>query len=188
MADAILQRVARGERMAIEACLDAYGGLVWSLALRQSPSRADAEDAAQDIFVELWRTAGRYDPAKGTEATFIATVARRRLIDRRRSRARERRRVVSVSDLDLEAIPSLDHEQLERFGEALLARRAMASLPPDRRRVLLLSVDQGLTHEQIAQSTGLPMGTVKSHLRRGLQTIRNLLHGSTEKKSKSQSA
>jgi len=188
MAEAILQRVARGEPSAVQACLDTYGGLVWSLALRQCPTRADAEDVVQDIFVELWRTAERYDPEKGTEATFIAMVARRRLIDRRRSRARERRRVVSMPDLDLEAIPSQDHDHMEQMAEAQLARRALASLPHDRRRVLLLSVDQGLTHEQIAQSTGLPMGTVKSHLRRGLQTIRNLLRAPTEKKTEGQTA
>ncbi|MEM6368968.1 MAG: sigma-70 family RNA polymerase sigma factor [Myxococcota bacterium] len=183
MAEAILQRLARGDRAAVQSCLDAYGGLVWSLALRQSPSRADAEDVVQDIFVELWRTAERYDPSKGTEATFIATIARRRLIDRRRTRVRERRRIVPVADLEVESIPSQEHERIERFADAMLARKALRSLPPDRRRVLLLSVDQGLTHEQIAQATGLPMGTVKSHLRRGLQTLRNLLHGSSEDKA-----
>ncbi len=81
----LLQRIAQGDESAVPACLAAYGGLVWSLARRYASDPSDAEDAAQEVFIELWRHAGRFDPAVASEATFVATVARRRLLDRARS-------------------------------------------------------------------------------------------------------
>src|SRR4051794_24108813 len=84
----LLSRVASGDRAAIRETIQQYGGLVWSLARRGSVSQEDAEDAVQEIFTDVWRSAARFDVRSGTEATFIATIARRRLIDRRRSRHR----------------------------------------------------------------------------------------------------
>ena len=81
----LLSRVAKGDTAAIDECLDRYGGLVWSLARRLSPTTADAEDAVQEIFIDLWRSAGRYSEQLGEEVTFVSTLARRRLIDRLRS-------------------------------------------------------------------------------------------------------
>ncbi|MCX5746449.1 MAG: sigma-70 family RNA polymerase sigma factor, partial [Proteobacteria bacterium] len=82
----LLARVAVGDRGALRECLDRYGGLVWSIARRFEAS--EAEDAVQEIFVDLWKSAVRYDPEVASEPTFIAMIARRRLIDRRRSRGR----------------------------------------------------------------------------------------------------
>ena len=76
--------MAAGDPLAVQECLDAYGGLVWSLARRMFQSRDDAEDAVQEIFVDIWRNADRFDPAQASETTFIAMIARRRLIDRLR--------------------------------------------------------------------------------------------------------
>ncbi len=176
----MLPRVARGDRKAVEECLDRYGGLVWAMALRWSQNQSDAEDTVQDIFIELWRTSDRFDPEKGTEVTFIATIARRRLIDRRRKRLREAARIAPAGDHDIEQMPGTQHLALEGAGEASMARKALDQLPPDRRRVLQLSIYEGLTHEQISQKTGIPIGTVKSHVRRGLKTVRNFLLGSNE--------
>ena len=77
----ILTRVARGDSAAVRECIDRYGGLVWSLARRFFANTADAEDATQDVFIHLWKSAGAYDPAIASEAVFVTTIARRRLID-----------------------------------------------------------------------------------------------------------
>ena len=76
----ILNRIAAGDPDAVQECLDQFGGLVWSLARRLTSSESDAEDAVQEIFVEIWRKAERYDPSIASESTFIAMLARRRLI------------------------------------------------------------------------------------------------------------
>ena len=88
MSGALLARIAQGEQQAFAQCLTEYGGLVWGIARRFSPTRADAEDAAQDVFLHLWRNARHFDPTRGSEAVFIATLARRVLIGRFRGRQR----------------------------------------------------------------------------------------------------
>jgi len=82
MNESILARVARGDAKAVRECIDEFGGLVWAIARRMTRSRADAEDAVQEIFIDVWRSAGRFDAAQGSEKVFITTIARRRLIDR----------------------------------------------------------------------------------------------------------
>ena len=86
--ESILQRIAIGERSAVDECLDRYGSLVWSLAKRWLGNVPDAEDATQEIFVELWQQANKFDPSAAAEATFVAMIARRRLIDRMRKESR----------------------------------------------------------------------------------------------------
>jgi RNA polymerase sigma-70 factor (ECF subfamily) len=84
----VLQRVASGEAVAVDECLSKYGGLVWSLARRFCPRHEDAEDAVQDIFIDIWRNAERFDAEVASEATYITMIARRRLIDRYRRSGR----------------------------------------------------------------------------------------------------
>jgi RNA polymerase sigma factor (sigma-70 family) len=173
-ADSLLRRVAAGDDAAMEACLDRYGGLVWSLARRFAPTRADAEDAVQEIFIELWRVADRYDPAIASEPTFIATIARRRLIDRRRRD--DRRPTTSPWDDDAapQAVQSAP-DWVQLCEEADLARRSMRELSADQQRVLTLAIDGNCSQSEIAERLGLPLGTVKTHARRGLVRLRELL-------------
>ncbi len=84
MTDTLLQRIAGGDRSAVAACIDTYSGLVWSLARRFLQNEADAEETVQEIFLELWEKAARFDPGVAGEVTFVSMIARRRLIDRRR--------------------------------------------------------------------------------------------------------
>jgi RNA polymerase sigma-70 factor, ECF subfamily len=155
-------------------CLALYGALIWSLARRMSPSPSDAEDAVQEIVLDLWQSGARFDPSLATEAGFIAMIARRRLIDRLRRRQRR---------WDTEPLPEVLPEpptgsgpRQELCAEAALATKAMGQLRPEQRVALVLAC-QGMSHEEIAVATGMPLGTVKTHVRRGLSRVRQALGG-----------
>ncbi|MEM7247913.1 MAG: sigma-70 family RNA polymerase sigma factor [Acidobacteriota bacterium] len=169
-----LPRVAAGETGAVEACLERHGRLVWALARRFFRERAEAEDAVQEIFIELWKTAARFDPTKGSEEAFVATLARRRLIDRRRKQAR---RGEEASLSVVAEIAGSHSEDVERTTEARLAGEVLRELPETQRRAIALYTDLGMSHSEIAEATGQPLGTVKTHLRRGLAAVRNRLAG-----------
>ena len=167
---ATLERVAAGDEAAVAECLDRFGALVWSLARRLAPGRDEAEDAVQEIFVDVWKSAARFDPKMGSETAFVATIARRRLIDR----ARRAGRRPDLSDLP-ETLPDetrAAEETVELCDEAALAKRELETLRPEQRRVLRLAIWDGLSHSQIAEHLSLPLGTVKTHVRRGLTRIR----------------
>ncbi|MEM7610832.1 MAG: sigma-70 family RNA polymerase sigma factor [Pseudomonadota bacterium] len=165
----LLQRIATGDQAAVAACIDEFGGLVWSLARRLTPNEADAEDAVQEIFVEIWRFADRFDPAKASEATFIAMLARRRLIDRLRKH--NRRPVEETFDEALTSAPSA--EQAAEVGvDVARVASAMQTMKPEQREAVQLSAWMGMSHAAIAEKMDLPLGTVKSHIRRGLLMLR----------------
>lgn len=145
---------------------------MWSLSRRLCPDASEAEDAVQEIFVELWKSAGRYDPSIASEKTFVATIARRRLIDRARVRSR-RPSVAPITEAVGPATAPVDRTESDEA--AAIAARAFDELRPDQKRVLTLAIRHGQSHEQIATSTGLPLGTVKTHARRGLIRLRAML-------------
>jgi RNA polymerase sigma-70 factor (ECF subfamily) len=167
-----LERVGAGDPAAVQACVQAYGSLVWALTRRGLASQADAEDAVQEIFVDLWRSAARFDPAKGSDKGFVAMVARRRLIDRRR-RAGRRPDLHALSD-GFDAASDA-HERIEPRVEAVGVLEALNAIRDDHRRLIELSLLEGLSHSEIAEVTGMPLGTVKSGIRRGLKAARDLL-------------
>lgn len=169
----LLPRVARGDADAVKACIDRFGPLVWSLARRMLSDRDLAEDVVQEIFIDLWRSAGRYEPSRAAETSFVATIARRRLIDARRRIGR----ALPTQPVEETALPSEDAglRGVEIGDEAARARAALARLRPEERRVLQLSIHDGWTHTQIAERTKLPLGTVKSHIRRGLERVTRML-------------
>jgi len=172
-----LQRVAAGDPAAVNEILDRYGGLVWSIARRMSVDPAEVEDAVQEIFIDLWRNAARFDAACGSEAAFIVTLARRRLVDRHRKRVR-RAPMASLDDGRLEPAGKREagvEDRSELAEEAERARDTMNQLKPDERRVLELAVYHGLSQNEIADEMSLPLGTVKTHSRRGLIRLRELL-------------
>lgn len=171
----LLARVGAGDGMAVREVVARYGNLVWSLARRFDP--VDAEDAVQEIFLDLWKSAGRYDASMGSEATFIAMIARRRLIDRRRSRRRRPQDSAQLSaEVVLEEVPA-DDTSPAASAEAAKAAQALDKLRPEQRQVLVLSTCHGMSHNEIASQTGMPLGTVKAHARRGLMSIRAALLG-----------
>ena len=171
----VLARVAAGDAEAVRECLARYGGLVWSLARRFEAS--DAEDAVQEIFLDLWKSAARFDPQIASEPAFVTVIARRRLIDRRRTRSR-RPAVQGGAEL-----PALVDQRSgpDTCAEASQAARELHKLRPEQRQVLLLATCHGLSHGEIASETGMPLGTVKAHMRRGLLSIRAALSGVEQK-------
>ncbi|MEQ8209535.1 MAG: sigma-70 family RNA polymerase sigma factor [Lacipirellulaceae bacterium] len=179
----LLPRIARGESAAMELCMDRYGGLVWSLARRYCRGNADAEDLTQEIFLQLWKYAARFDADVAAETTFVAMIARRRLIDHRR-RLTTRQEIDSATDREIETDDrSLSGEprQTDPAQQALLsdeaarARDAMNQLPDQQQQVLDLALNACLTQSEISQKLDMPLGTVKTNARRGLQQLRRLL-------------
>jgi len=177
----VLERVAAGDQLAVKECMDRFGGLVWTLARRALWSPQDAEDATQDIFLEVWRSAHRYDPKKGSETVFVATIARRRLIDRLRKQGRQPY-TDSVDEPGLHLAGEVEHSQ-EVSTEAELAARALKTLKPAQQQVLELGLLRGLSHSEIAEQTGMPLGTVKTQMRRGLIKIREKMEVSKDSDS-----
>jgi RNA polymerase sigma-70 factor (ECF subfamily) len=168
-----LPRIAVGDHSAVRECIDRYGRLILAIAHRFLGRTSDAEDAVQDTFIELWKHAGRFDPRQGSELSFITTIARRRLIDGRRKAGRR----PSAAPLpDTLPEPAERREcPFDLADEVVLARAALAELKDEQRSVILMAVNDGLTHGEIATQTGLPLGTVKTHIRRGLLTVRKRL-------------
>jgi len=167
----LLIRVARGDQSAVAEVIDLYGGLVATLANRYCVNPADTEDAIQEIFVELWKHSARFQPAKGAEVTFVAMIARRRLVDLNR-RKRER----PVVDIEVDSIPTDspgnfggDAELVEQVDTAIEVLKLM---PENQRNVILMAIYGGLSHTEVAAETDLPLGTVKTWIRQGLRKMR----------------
>ncbi|MFZ9936815.1 MAG: RNA polymerase sigma factor [Luteolibacter sp.] len=159
----------------MNACIDRFGGLIWSIVRRSIGNATEAEDLVQEIFTEIWKKAGFYDPHSAPEATFIALVARRRTIDhlRRNGRRPGHEPLDAAASLPAHAPsvppPGCDPETV---------RSSVAALPEDTRELFRMHFEEGFTHPEIAEKTGLPIGTVKTRLRRGLITLREHLQRS----------
>ena len=157
----------------MQDCLKAYGGLVWSLARRMLRNPNEAEDAVQEIFVDIWKNAARFDASQASEITFVAMIARRRLIDKIRF---SQRRISADSLEDILSEPAgTSDKELQTLIEGREAMKALDELRPEQRQVLQLSIVHGFSHQEIADSTGMPLGTVKTHARRGLLHVRETL-------------
>lgn len=172
----ILERIAAGDQAAVQECIDAYGDLIWSLARRFLRNDADAEDAVQDIFIDLWGSAGRYDRNVASEVAFVSTIARRRLIDR----LRQFKRKPGMDSLDDEeagdAMQPAVFAPNEEETDVAIVERVLATMEPEHREILALSLYEGYSHSEIAERLSLPLGTVKTRVRRGLIYIRDQLN------------
>ena len=133
----------------------------------------------QEIFVDIWKNASRFDEFKSSETTYIAMIARRRLIDKIRYSTR-RITADSLDDVLLEPFTRADKD-MQISLEAQQAAEAMRALRPEQQQVLRLSIIQGMSHQEISEATGMPLGTVKTHARRGILQVREYLGlGGTE--------
>lgn len=166
----ILKRISAGDDSAVEDCLQQYGGLVWSMARRMCPQ--DADDATQEIFMEIWQKAKHYRSERGSESTFIVTIARRRLIDRLR---RNRNLPERSSELVCDVASVEEVDRLELADEAAKAAECMSRLSDRQQRILTLSIHHGASHSGIAKRLRIPLGSVKSYARRALIQLRDCM-------------
>jgi RNA polymerase sigma-70 factor (ECF subfamily) len=169
----LMRRVASNDEGAVAELYDRFGSLVFRMALQAMPSRAEAEDAVQEVFVRLWRTAGRYDPKRAALVTWVMLISRRHLVDKlRRTRARVRAGTLDESQSgvvgDLGLAPSTPERQ-EQFASLM---KKIETLPELQRTVVVRAYLGGQTLRQIGEELGTPLGTVKSALSRALVRLR----------------
>ncbi len=167
----ILNRIAADDRTAVEDCINQYGNLIWALAKKYTNTREDAEDAVQEIFTEIWQNAARYDSSKAKETTFITMIARRRLIDR----VRKIYRRPQTSSLETTFVAKSYEPSAFKQVQAKEIVQVMQVLRPEQRELMLLNIYEGMSHGEISTRTGVPLGTVKTHIRRGLEKVRGIV-------------
>ena len=168
----ILPRLAAGDPLAMGECINRYGSLVWSLVRRAIKDTAEAEDLVQEIFTEIWKKAGFFDARVASESTFIGLITRRRAIDFLRRQGRQ----PGFEPLDAaESIPTPSPSTASISCDPEAVKSSVATLPEDTRQLFQLFFEDGFTHPEIAEKTGLPLGTVKTRLRRGLISLREHL-------------
>jgi RNA polymerase sigma-70 factor (ECF subfamily) len=186
---ALVARLAAGDAEALGALYDRHGGACLALARAVVGAADEADDVVAEAFAQLWRTAGRYDPARGSVAAWAVTVTRTRALDHVRARRRrtgaEERAAADVGALN--ALPATDAPALPLGGTeapdagllrgeaAGRVRRAVAALPAPQRDAILLAFFGGLTHTDVAERLGEPLGTVKTRIRAGLHKLRAAL-------------
>ena len=165
-------RLVAGEESALEAVYDRWSALVHTYALRALGDPHEAEEVTQHVFVSAWRSRHTLTPSPGALPAWLIGIARHKVADVRAARARDARRHERVVALPVPA-PAPDPD--DELVEAIVVRQAVAEMPDPRGTILRLAFWEDLTHNQIAVRTELPLGTVKSHLRRGLLELHRRL-------------
>ena len=165
--EALLRRLTAGDPAALGEFYDLYAGLVNGLAVRILRDAAEAEDLVQEVFIQVWRQAARYDPGRGSPEAWLCTIARSRALDRLRRRAARREEPGDP--------PPMSASERPRPEEVLAVRKALRALSRDQRAALELAYYEGLTQTEIADRLGQPLGTVKTRMRTALMRLRGVL-------------
>ena len=171
----LLDRIVRGDERALAELYERFAPRAFGVARRVLRNDAEAEELVQDTFVEVWRSATRYDPRRAAPERWILTMIRTRAIDRlRQNGARGRLRDNLLVQPKSEGAQAPD-VQVGASREARRLRDALASLPAEQRLVLEHAYDEGLSQSEIAQATGTPLGTVKTRMRIAMMKLADLL-------------
>jgi RNA polymerase sigma-70 factor (ECF subfamily) len=173
----LVRRMAIGDDHALEAVYERTVARVHALARHILRNEADAEEVVCDTYLQAWESAARFDAARGNASAWLMTITRSRALDQvRRRRARENAHAGQALD---PSVPGRDDapDPMDVVEADSVASRALARLTPEQRRVVALAYFNGLTQEEVAEASGLPLGTVKSHMRRGLETLREHFAG-----------
>lgn len=161
-----------GEIAGLESLYDRYSKVAFSLAYRILNDRTAAEDTVQEAFLGIWRNAQRFDPQRGTLRNWVLSIVHHRAISRLRGSARRSRRDIEISAVENELELPDAWEQVSMDLQRDAIRQALARLPPEQRQTIELAYFGGLTHVEIAERMGVPLGTVKGRLRIGLERLR----------------
>jgi RNA polymerase sigma-70 factor, ECF subfamily len=170
----LLTRVARGDQAAFEAVYDAMAGPVYGLINRVVRDPAQSEEVSQEVLLEVWRTAARFDPARGTAATWVMTIAHRRAVDRVRSATAAAAREVKSAE-----VPASNGDEVADTVEASLdaerVRRCLDGLTEPQRESITLAYYGGYSYRQVGERLGVALSTIKTRIRDGLIRMRDCL-------------
>ena len=171
---ALLARIVDRDERAVEELYQRYSGPLYSLAYQVTHADRFAQDVVQEVFVALWRDAGRFDPARGNVAPWLFSLARHKAIDLVRREATIRKRTADV-DLELhEAEDDVDHATWLNIRRERV-REAIEALSPIQREALELAFFSGLTHVEVAERLDIPLGTAKTRIRSALLRLRDVI-------------
>ena len=173
----LLARIAAGDETAFGALYDRFSPGLFSFVLKMMRDEKEAEDVLQEGFAHIWRRASTYDPARSSPFTWAVMILRNKAIDRLRVRQRLER-TVEKATIEFSHFPEADEAaagEPERRDEGTMVRSALAQIPADQKQAVELAFFTGLTHEQIAEQLGAPLGTIKARIRRGLLKLRDFL-------------
>lgn len=172
---ALLERVQAGDEQALAEMYDRFTPMLYPVALRILRRAADAEDAVQDVWMQVWRRSTTYDSKRGAVAAWLLTVVRTRALDRYRSLASRTRAEGRVDPQD-QVTPPVDPTAAAVSGQVgVRVRDALSQLEPQQRQVLEIAYFEGLSQTEIAERLKAPLGTVKSWTRQGLTRLRDLV-------------
>jgi len=165
-----------GSEQGLAAAYAAHGSLIHTLCARAHPKAA--ADITQEVFLAAWKARDRFDPGRGPLAAWLVGIAKNKIIDTYR---KDGRQVPEVHDHDGSRVDRVPEQQssVDNLADRLLITEALATLPERPRRVVQMAFYEDLTHEQIAEHTSVPLGTVKSDIRRGLARLRRYLEASS---------
>jgi RNA polymerase sigma-70 factor (ECF subfamily) len=168
----LLRRCADGDRAAFRALYDRWGGGLHGIALRITRQAPLAADATQDAFVQIWQQAHRFDPDRGSAEAFLVSLVRYRALDLVRRQSRE---VPGYEPDEREDEAPDALSRLVSSAEGTALHRCLGTLDAERRRLVVLAFVEGLSHSELAQRLRIPLGTVKSWIRRSLLSLRECL-------------
>jgi RNA polymerase sigma factor (sigma-70 family) len=170
----VIKRCAGGDRSALKRLFDTESPRMIGVAERILRRRALAEEATQDAFVLLWRRASSFDETRGSGRTWLYTILRNRALNILRD---ERRTDLSGEERDFDSVSEEDDPEtvVVKLGEASRLRACLEKLEPERRQAILLAYVRGLSHGELAGMLGIPLGTIKSWIRRSMVTLKECL-------------
>jgi len=176
----MIERIGRGDQSAFSALYDRLSRPLYSLALRMLGDAGDAQDALQDVFLQIWSRAATYNPEQSTVFSWTVLLTRSRVIDRLRARKRRLRIVDSATgdeDADVADASTMESaaDTADKNDEAARVRSVLNNLPAEQREAIELAFFGDLTHHEIAARLGEPLGTIKARIRRGLLKLRERL-------------
>jgi RNA polymerase sigma-70 factor, ECF subfamily len=170
----LIERIIRRDRQALSALYDRYARVIYSVAYRSLGSVEESEEVVMDVFTKIWTTADRYNADKARVDTWIFMMTRSRTLDRLRSKQRRSKLSEAIVVEDLPTSTNDNSVDLEIADLRTQVLTALATLPPEQRQVLELAYYGGWSHREIAEQTGMALGTVKTRIRLGLEKLRSI--------------